>query len=275
MRSRLLAILVLTATGFVLAAPPTSAQKPIPGIKQTVAFKQMKNYVQLLFSKRNQPVLAARRQTYRTNLTTRRTAANQKVNALFQQKVNRIRKQDDNQERRQIKQIRVNQKNQVQGLKQDLAERLAELQADQNAAVQRVFDRFAPQINSRANQRDSLKRQLNRTRNPARRARLTRQINTLQVQINGLVSDRTTSVNNVNTRYSARASSVNSLFNSRIANAKASAQQQIQQARNAWKQTFRTQFAAAKTRRSAQAEVVGTVAARGFGYIAQMPPADQ
>lgn len=271
MKLRLLTILVALSTGFAVAATPASAQRPIPGIKETVAFKQMKNYTEFLFSKRNTPVFAAKRQTYRTTLTTRRKNANLKVNSLYSQKINRLKKQDNNQERRQVKLIRINQKNQVQGLQQELAQRLAELNSDQNEAVQRIFNSYAPQINSRANKRNRLKAQLRRTSNPVRRAKLIRQIDTIQTRINALVNDRTTDVNNVNSRYSARITSVNNLYNSRIANARANAQRQIQQARNAWRQTFRTQLSAAKTRRGAQKDLVGTVASRGFGYIEQMP----
>ncbi len=275
MKLRLVTLIALIATGFAITASPASAQRPIPGIKQTVAFKQLKNYVQILYTKRNVATPSARKAIYKTNLTSRRNNANLKVNSLYTQKLNRISKQDDRQERRQIKQIRINQKMQVQGIKQDLAERITDIQSDQNAAVQRIFNRFAPSINSRADQRDRLKRQLARTTNPTRRASLTRQINRLQTQINGLVSDRTTAVNNVNSRYQARITSVTNLYNSRIANARSAAQRQIQQARNAWRQTFRTQVQAAKTRRDAQKDLVGTVAERGFGYIEQMPPVNE
>lgn len=275
MKLRLVTLVALVATGFAITASPASAQRPIPGIKQTVAFKQLKNYTEFLFSKRNTAASSARKTTYKTNLTMRRKNANLKVNSLFSQKINRIKKQDDNQQRRQVRQIRINQKRQVSAIKQDLAERLADLQADQNAAVQRVFDKYASQINFKANRRDALKRQLKRATNPTRRAQLIRQINKLQTQINGLVSDRTTEVNNVNSRYAARATSVTNLYNSRIANARASAQEQIQQAKNAWRQTFRTQVNAAKTRRDAQKDLVGTVASRGFGYIQQMPPVNE
>lgn len=271
MKLRLVALLAILSTGFFISAIPASAQQPIPGIKQTVAFKKLKNYTEFLFSKRSTPASADRRQSYKSNLTTRRNNANLKVGALYSQKINRLKKQDNNQERRQVKQIRINQKNQVQGLKQDLAERINDLQMDQNDAVQRVYDSYAPQINSRADKRDRLKTQLRRATNPAKRASLIRQIDSLQSRINALVSARTTDVNNVNSRYSARVTSVTNLYNSRIANAKASAQEQIQQARNAWRQTFRTQFAAAKSRRDAQKDLVGTVATRGFGYIEQMP----
>ncbi len=272
MKLRLVTIIALIATGFALTASPASAQRPIPGIKQTVAFKKMKNYVQFLYSKRNTATPAARKTIYRNTLTTRRNNANVKVVALYRQKLNRLSKQDDNQQRRQIKQIRINQKNQVQDLRQDLAERLAELQANQNAAIQRVYNQYQPKINIRADKRDRFKRQLRRTVNPTRRAQLIRKIDNLQTQINALVSDRNTDVNNINSRYAARQTSITNLYNSRIANVKANAQQQIQQARNAWRRTFRTQVQAAKTRRNAQKELVGTVAQRGFGYIEQMPP---
>jgi len=271
MKLRLVAILAILSTGLLFSATPASAQQPIPGIKQTVAFKQLKSYTGFLFSKRNTQASTDRRQTYKSTLTTRRGNANLKVQALYSQKINRLKKQDDNQERRQVKQIRINQKNQVQGLQQELATRIAELNSDQNEAVQRIFNSYAPQINSRANKRNRLKAQLRRTSNPLRRAKLIRQIDTIQTRINALVNDRTTDVNNVNSRYSARITSVNNLYNSRIANARDNAQRQIQQARNAWRQTFRTQLSAAKTRRGAQKDLVGTVASRGFGYIEQMP----
>ncbi len=275
MKLRLVTIIALIATGFALTASPASAQRPIPGIKQTVAFKKMKNYVQFLYSKRNTATPAARKTIYRNTLTSRRNNANVKVVALYRQKLNRLSKQDDNQQRRQIKQIRINQKNQVQDLRQDLAERLAELQANQNAAIQRVYNQYQPKINIRADKRDRFKRQLRRTVNPTRRAQLIRKIDNLQTQINALVSDRNTDVNNINSRYAARQTSITNLYNSRIANVKANAQQQIQQARNAWRRTFRTQVQAAKTRRNAQKELVGTVAQRGFGYIEQMPPVNE
>ena len=275
MKLRLVTFLVLIAAGLALTASPASAQRPIPGIKQTVTFKQMKSYVSFLFTKRNSPTPNVRRKKYKTTLTARRKNASLTVDKLFARKLLRLSKQDDNQQRRIVKQILTNQKRQVQAIKQDLAERLAGLQDDQNAAIQRIYNKYAPQINFKANKRDRLKRQLSRTTNPPRRAKLIRQINKLQTQINGLVSDRNTDVNSVNSRYKARITSVTNLYNSRMANVKANAQQQIQQAKNAWRRTFRTQLVAAKARRGAQRDLVNTVAARGFGYIQQMPPAGE
>ena len=271
MKIRLAIVLALVSTSLALTVSPAAAQQPIPGIKQTAQFKQLKNYVSFLFGQRNKPAPTARKQKYKTNLSTRKKNANIKVSLLLGLKLSRLSKQDDNQQRRIVKQILTNQKRQVQSIRQDLANRLADLQSDQNAAVQRAYDKYASQINFRANKRDMLKRQLSRTTNLVKRAKLNRKINKLQTQINGLVSDRNTEVSSINSRYQARITSVNNLYNSRIANVKANARQQIQQAKNAWRKTFRTQIQAAKQRSSAQSDLVGSVASRGFGYIEQMP----
>lgn len=275
MKLRALALIALITGLLFVAGSPASAQRPIPGIKQTVAFKQLKNYVQFLGGRKNVPASSTQKMNFRSNLNARKRKANQKVVALYKQKLTRLSKQDDNQERRQVKQIRLAQKRQVQALKQDLADRINDIQEDQAQAVQRVYDNFAPRINMRADRRDALKRQLKRTKNPAKRAALIRQINKLQTQINALVSDRTIAVNNVNSKFSARISKANNLYNSRIAGVRANAQRQIQQARTAWRQTFRPQIAAAKPRRDGQKEIVASVASRGAGYIDQMPPVNE
>lgn len=272
MKLRALALIALITGLLFVAASPASAQRPIPGIKQTAAYKQLKNYVNFLNGRKSTPTPAARKTVYRTNLNGKKQNANTKVVSLYQQKLLRLSKQDDNQQRRQIKQIRTAQKRQVQALQQDLADRINDIQMDQSEAVQRVYNNYAPKINLRADRRDALKRQLKRTTNPAKRATLIRQIDTLQSQINALVSDRTTAVNNVNSKFSVRISQANNLYNSRIANVRASAQQQIQAAKQAWRQTFRTQINAAKSRRDGQKDMVNALASRGAGYIDQMPP---
>jgi len=272
MKIRLVALLALIATGLVFAASPASAQRPIPGIKQTAAYKQLKNYVSVLYSKRNTPASNARKGTYKTNLSNRRKNANTKVQSLYSQKLVRISKQDDNKQRRDIKRIRQNQKSQVQSLNARLAVRLGALQDKQNSAQNRVYASYAIQINPLADKRDRLKRQLSRTVNPAKRTQLTRQINKIQTKLNALVNDRTTDLNNLNNRFALKTQALNNQFGAKIASVKAQAQKQIQQERNAWRTTFRVQIQAAKTTRDAQKDMVSTVAERGFGYIEQMPP---
>jgi hypothetical protein len=272
MKKRLLVLLALVSTGVVLIGPPSPAQSAVPGIKQTVAFKRLKSYVNLLQSKRTVPVTTTRRQTYKTTLSNRRKTANTKVQALYSRTLLKISREDDKKQRRDIKKIRQNQKAQVQNLNQELNDRVNEIRADQNDAVQRVYDKYAPQINFKANKRDRLKRQLSHTTNPTRRTKLIRQINQLQIQINALINDRTTDVNQVISRYGGRITTVTNLYQQRIKKVKANAQQQIQQEKNAWRQTFRTQIQAAKTRRDAQKAIVGAQAQRGFGFIQQMPP---
>lgn len=267
-----LALLPLALLAFLMfSGSPAIAQKPIPGIKQTAAWKSLARYVDFLEARRNQPSPQSRHQAYRTDLASRRGTANTKVLALYSQKLTRLAKQDDRWERQQIRKIRQDQKRTVQGLQATLDNRIDALRTKQAAAVSRVTDRFAPKINPLVDKRDRLQRRLAKTTNPDKRATLTRQINRIQSQINDLASDRQAEVDNVNSRYASRIQSVTDLFNSRIRQARASAQRQIAQTHNAWRQTFRVQVQAAKTRRDTQKELVGALATRGSGYIDQMP----
>jgi len=275
MRNRLAALLVLIVAGVMFAAVPASAQSAVPGIKQTPAFKKMKGYVEFLYDRRMKTVTPKKRQTFRTNLRGFRKNADLKANQLFSIRITQIARQDDVQERRQVRRIRVNQKRRVQAQQRALANRVSALKVKQNVAVQRIYNQYQPQINNLADQRDMLKRQLNRTTNPVKRAKLTQKINNLQTRINALVSDRTTDVSEVNARYNARTNSVTALFNARITKIRAQARKQIRQARNAWRRTFRTQLQAAKVRRGADKEIVASVAERGNGYIDQMPSPNQ
>ena len=272
MKIRLAALLVLLTAVLAVTAGPAAAQRPIPGITQTVAYKQLKHQVSFLYEKRNVPVRAARRDAYRATLTTRRKKANLKVKALYSQKLRRLSKQDDRKQRRDIKRIRENQKAQVQDLNARLDGRLAALARKQSAAENRITSSYAARINPLADRRDSHRRHLTRTTNPARRSRIIRQISQLQVRINALVSDRSADLDSLDSRYEARAQSVRNLFTQRITKVKSQARKQIQQAQNPWRQTFRLQIQAAKTRRDAQKDIVDTLAGRGFGYIEQMPP---
>jgi hypothetical protein len=274
MKIRLVALLAILATGLCLAGPATPAQSAVPGIKQTVAFKRLKNYVTFLQSKRTVPVNSTRRQTYKTTLTSRRKNANSTVLALYSRTLLKISREDDVKQRRDIKKIRQNQKAQVQSLNAKMAVRLSALQDNENAAQARIYASYNVQINPLANKRDRFKRQLAKTANPTKRAQLTRKINKLQVQINALVSDRTTDLNNLQNQFNLKAKNIRNKFGQQIANVKANAQQQIQQERNAWRQTFRTQIQAAKTRRDAQKDIVSSQAERGFSFIQQMPPVD-
>lgn len=275
MKNRLLVLLVLAFSGLLLSGAPSPAQAAVPGIKQTAEFKRLKNYVNFLQTKRSVPVNTARRQTYKTTLTTRRNAAGTKVQSLYSRVLLKISREDDAKQRRDIKRIRQNQKSQVQNLNARQAVRLGALQDKENAAISRINASYNLRINPLADQRDRLKRQLAKTTNPTKRTQLTRQINKLQVKINALVSDRTTDLNNLQTTYNLKAQNIRNKFAQQIANVKANAQQQIQQEKNAWRQTFRTQIQAAKTRRDAQKDIVKSQAERGFSFIQQMPPAGE
>lgn len=271
MKARLVVALVLSTLGLLAFASSGNAQKPIPGIQQTAPWKSLKRYVSFLQSRRHQVATGAKKQTFRITLKNRRSKADDKVMSLFGHRIARIVAKDDRWQKQQIRKIRRTQKRKVAALKAELADRVSTLQAKQAMAVDRVTARYAPQINRLSDQRLRLERKLARTRKPAKREALARKIKRIKDQINDLVADRQSEVENVNSRYQGRIAGVNDLFNARIAKAKASAKRQIRETNANWKRTFRMQLKAAKTRRDTQKDQVAALAARGRGYIEDMP----
>src|SRR5690606_529326 len=102
--------------------------------------------------------------------------------------------------------------------------------------------------------------------NPVKRANLTRRLNVIQAEINSLYSSKQTALNAVQARFDSRTAAANNLFSTKIKNVKATAKRQILQARRAWKNLFREEFADAKEKRSDNFELIAGLRQDGAGY---------
>ncbi len=269
-RSVFLAIL-LTLTA-VAVAGPIAAQAKVPGIKTTPEYKTLKRYVGTLQAKRNTPASPAKKTTFRTNLATKRTAANTKVKLLYNRRILIISKRDDNKQRRAIKQIRQNQKSDVNSLKARLVNKVNILQDKSAAAVARVKAPYAVKIQKFANKRAILAKRLKKTTNPAKRIKIQDKISSIQRKINTLSAQSQDAANAVSNKYNARIVAVNSLYSAKISNVKARAAADIQQAKAAYKRLYKDAISATKELRSNEFELVTSLRDRGAGYIDQMPP---
>ncbi|MBK5231576.1 MAG: hypothetical protein JJE13_01150 [Thermoleophilia bacterium] len=272
MRTRLLstfALITLAVLGF--ASTATAAQKPIPSIKTTPEFRQLKGYVATLFAKRNVQTTNAKKGVYKANLKTRRTKANLKASSLYNRRVIRISKQDDNKQRRAIGRLRHTGRIRVANLNATLTSRLNRLNAQQNVAVDGINRGFAVRIDPNTRKRGILQTRLRKTTNPAKRAKITAKITAVQNRINKLVNARQAAANAVVARYNARASNVKGIFAGRISSVKASIARQIKRAKNAYKRLYRQQLAAARQKKTADVTLITSVRDRGAGYIEQMP----
>ncbi|MGK2931235.1 MAG: hypothetical protein ACSLFD_00405 [Solirubrobacterales bacterium] len=273
MRTRLLSTLALLSLIVLASAmPANAAQAPIPSIKKTREFKQLKTYVNFLQVKRNTPASNAQKGVYKAKLKTRRTSANLKATALYNRRILRISKRDDGKQRRQIRQIRHNQKIRVAGLTSTLNTRLARLNASENAAVDRVNAGFNAKINPLSRKRAILQKRLDKTTNPVKRTKISGKITQIQRKLNSLVNARQASANAVVDRYNARANTVKNLITARIARVQASARKQVRQAKAAYKRLFRQQISAAKQRKAADVTLITAQRDRGAGFIEEMPP---
>jgi len=271
MKTRLLSSLALLSLMVLAFASPAAAQKPIPSIKKTAQYRALKSYVGTLAEKRSTPANAERKAVYKTKLSTKRTAANQKAKALYNQRVNRISKQDDNKQRRQIKTIRQNQKQQILSLNAQLAGKLTTLSAKEDAAISRINSTYANRIDPLVRKRAILRKRLDKTTNPVKRERLTMKINSVQKQLNVLINARQSDTNVVVTKYNGRIANVKELFGTKVARVKASAKNQIAQAKLAYKRLYKEQLAEAKEKKTDEIELITDLRDRGAGYIQQMP----
>lgn len=261
----LVSLLVLAPAGMA------AAKTPVPSLQSTAPYKSLKSYVNLLRERSATPTTVERKQAYRSQLTTKRNAAATKAKSIFKLTVDRIKKKDDAQERRQIKQIRQNQKAQVTALNSSLAAQLESIGANEKVAANRLNDRYANRINPLARERSALERERTRARTAVKRDRLTRRIKALQDEINALSRSQQSALTALETKFNGRADAANSRFATRIESAKAAAKRQIQQARRAWKNLFREEFAEAKEKRSDNFDRISDLRENGVGYIERMP----
>lgn len=271
MKARTLPSLLLISLVLLGSASTASAQAPIPNFKTTAPYKSLKNYVNMLRDRSATPATAEQKAQFRSKLAAKRNAANAKAKSLFTLTINRIKKKDDVQERRQVKRIRQNQKAQVAALNASLAAQLQNIDASERAALNRIDSRYDRRINPLARQRTALRRQLAMSRNPVQRIRIARKIESIQNELNALVQARQSAEAAIEARFDSRSDAAKERFSTRIKNAKASAKRQILQARRAWKNLFREEFADAKERRADNFDLVAQLREAGSGYIQAMP----
>jgi hypothetical protein len=273
MKTRLLttlALLSMIVMGF--ASTANAGQKPIPGIKKTPEYRALNRYVNFLGTKKTVPATDNQKTTYRVKLRAKRTATNVKAKSLYNRRVIRISKRDDDKQRRVIRKIRHNQKVRVGNLNAALNVRLGKLNAKQANAVNQINANYAFRINPLVDKRSKLQKKLAKAKSPARRAAITAKINNVQARINRLVNARQADANAVVDRYNSRARSVKSIYAKRINNVRKGARHEINQAKRAYKRLYKADLRAAKQRKDAQISLITGLAARGTGYINQMPP---
>jgi hypothetical protein len=272
MKRPALAISLVLAMLFGVWAASPAVAKPVPGIKQTQQYRVLLKFVNKLEAKRKTPAGPDRKAAYRKSLSSKTGDAKRQVKTLFNRRATRVKSRDDAEERRQVRNIRTNQKRQVQALQAVLNSKLADAQDDLNAAIRRINARFAPRLNPLVAQRKILRKRLAKAQRPARKERLRKAIREVQKQINRVVDARQASTSVVTTRYQARVEALNDVYSTRIRNVRNRSRQLVLQARRAWQQTYRVDYERLKERRSTEFSLVKRLRVRGSGYIAAMPP---
>ena len=274
MKKRAIALSLVLTLFFAAWGASQATAKPVPGIKQTAQYRMMLGFVNKLDSLKNVPATRTRKAEYRESLANKAAPAKTQVKKLFVRRSTRVKSRDDAEQRRQVKTIRTNQKQQVNALKAVLASKLADALDDYNAAVRRINALYAPRLNPLVRQRTILKRRLAKAKRPARREQIQRSIRQVQIKINRVIDERQASTSVATSRYRSRVDALNDIYSTRIGAVRSRAKQLILQARRAWRQTYRADLNRLKERRTDEFSLVSRLRERGAGFITRMPLKD-
>ena len=271
MKTKTIALLIPFIAAGLFFAGPAQAQKPIPGIKKTAEWRSLESYVTTLQGKVSTPTTETQKQTYRTNLGNRRLKANAKVKALYQRRLTRITSRDQKKEQRQIAQIRANEKNKVNQLKNDRAARLATARATIDSKVASIKASYAASLDSARSNLRRLKTSLARTKDPFRRQVILQRIDTVQNQIDQLRSQQRQKIDDARSRHRAKVAQIRSAYADRIASSRDYYDSLVVTVKNTWKKLYREDVQQIKQRRTSEYQLVTNLRDRGAGYIDQMP----
>lgn len=263
-----LSILALTGLGLATQA---SAQKPIPGITQTSQWKSLKAYVNTLQAKRNTPATSTQKANFRSRLSTKQNATNQRVKQLYAQSLNRLKAKDSAKERAAIKKVRQNQSRAVAELKASLAARLGVARNTYSRAVNKIQDRYSFRITSEQRNLKKLRRNLARTTDPLQRQLILSKIDVVKRELSQQKKARSNDLAQANDYYQSQVRTITLRYDNRIVNTRAYYKSLVRQVKASWKVIYDNDVAAAKSKRTKEFSLVSGLKARGTGYIDQMP----
>lgn len=268
--TRIASLLFLLLLAFPLAA---SAKQPIPGIKQTAEWKNMKNYVSLLQSLQNTPATPAQKQAFTNNLSSKQIATNNRVKALYSRTIQRITNRDQRAEQKQIRKVRNSEKEQIQELQAQKKRALQSQQSKLSARQSAIRSGAKSQIASAQKNLRRLQASLRKTTNPFRREIILANINTTKTNISRLQGSLQRKLQDAASASAKKSAAIKKSFVRRADSTRARFQEIVQKIQSAWKKIYRDDVQAAKERRQSQFQLVSNLRQRGAGYIAAMPAA--
>ncbi len=273
MKIRLLSSLALVSILVLAFAGSATARKPIPPITATGPYKVLKQYVNELRSKSNVPVRPSRRSGYKSKLNNKSGNAFRQVNNLFQRRKIRAYGDDLAVYKADSKAAKQSQKRRIAALANGLANRLNNIQADYNNAIDRLNLRFAPSVDPLQRKIKLLVKKLRKTSKPARRAKIQQSINKTDGKLNVVQARKQNFANAILSKFTRKKNFVTAQNKVNVAGVKADTRQAIRGFKRVLTRKNNEQLAAARDRKGNDRELVDNLKQGGQAAIARMPAA--
>lgn len=273
MKTRLLSSLALVSILVLAFAGSATARKPIPPITATGPYKVLKQYVNELHSKANVPVRPSRRKAYKSKLNNKSGNAFRQVNNLFERRKIRAYGDDLAVYKADSKAAKQSQKRKVSALQIGLANRLNNIQADYNNAIDRLNLRFAPSVDPLQRKIKLLAKKLRKTSKPAKRARIQKSINKAVNKLNVVQSRKQNFANAILSKFTQKKNFVTAQNKANIQAVKADTKQAIRGFKRALARKNNEELAAARDRKGNDRDLVDNLKQGGQTAISRMPAA--
>ena len=261
----LVALLVLPALVFGLA--PANAAGT--SIRTTTQYAKLKNYVEELDAKKDQPQTQDEISRYRQVLRVKKTDASAKVRNLYQSGLRQAQKKRD-QRKARVQNLKQKKKSQLAQLRRAKASALNAIAADRQAALARINNEYDTKINNAQKKLNKLNRKLNKATNPLKRQTLREEIDAVNKQLTALRQARQDEISSTNTTYNNRRQAANERWNNKIEDADTRLSEQIQELQQSLREQYQTTKNGLQQRRATNFTDVRDLYDRGVSYINEM-----
>lgn len=266
----------LLSLSLLFSVGQAEAQKPIPGIKTTAAYKSLVNYVNnTLAPRQSTPASSAQKTIYQNTLASRASTANSRVVSIYQQRRNRVTKQNKNKFNRAVAKVKVVYNKRVNKATKKYKRDLDRDERAYHQGISNVNAIFAKAISSIRSQISAQYKRLRKAKTGAQRAAIQANIDDLNTDLQRVLDRRSNAQNKVKRNYDNSDRKDYNTWQNSLAVAKTSFLSRKRLVRVKFNKLLRQNLQNALSLKASQHALVSQVRSRGEGYISSMPPVNE
>lgn len=266
----------LLSLSLLFSVGQAEAQKSIPGIKTTAAYKSLVNYVNnTLAPKQSTPASSAQKIVFRNTLASRAAGANSRVVSIYQQRRNRVKKQNKNKFKRAMVKVKAVYNKRVNKANKKYKSGLDRDEYAYHQALTAVNANYSRQISSIRSQIAAQYKRLRKAKNGAQKVAIRANIDDLNTVLQRVLDSWSNARNQVKRSYDYTDRRDYNHWRNNLAAASSAYTIRKKLVRSKYDKLLRKNLRKAYSLKVSQHALVSQVRSRGEGYIASMPPVNE